>query len=273
MKPTCARPTCTRVADAADYDGLCLHHARAAGIAHRLYTWEDTKREYDRLIGGGWTNQHLETAGVIFAVTARDIRDHRRDKFQHVTVQALKETPTLSPYRRATWPLSRRLKALRAIGFTYARMGQDMGRSRTFLQSIAEQVHEWTGVETDEQIRAYYDEHQYDPAGPVCRKTAMANYPRPADWDDIDDPHEEAVASIERVRLPPLRRRKVTPELLAKTRALVEHYGNVAATARALHSGYWTVRGVLDGPGKVIPNRLAEKIAYHYKNILLAEGV
>ncbi|APT87392.1 hypothetical protein [Corynebacterium flavescens] len=267
MNSICKRPTCNRATLGKGYDGLCLHHARATGIAHQLVSWDEVNAEYSRLIAGGWTNQHMEHSGIIFTSTAREIREHRRDRFQKRTLQALKETPTVSPWRRATWPLSRRLKALRAIGFTYARIGKEVNLSRTFLHSIAEQRNQWTSVETDEKIRAYYAAHENDAAVKVSRQTERENYPRPADWDDIDNPAEEAVASLHKEKFEPLLRRKVTPSLQAKTRALVDHYGSITATAKALHSSNRMVGDICSTTGVSILNRLAAKIAYHYKKL------
>ncbi|HAT1344877.1 TPA: hypothetical protein I8V99_000255 [Corynebacterium striatum] len=79
--PICVRPNCTRaVTHSKDYDGLCFHHAKTAGIAHHLVPWHKVHAELERLINGGWTLNAIEEDYLVFNTTLRDIKYHKRDR-------------------------------------------------------------------------------------------------------------------------------------------------------------------------------------------------
>jgi hypothetical protein len=229
--PICVRPNCTRAQPGhGDYDGLCFHHAKAEGIAHNLVPWHKVNAELERLTNGGWTLNAIEEDYLIFSPTLRDIKFHRRTRFKHTTYQALKEIPTLSPYRRPACPLRRRVNALRAIGITFVEIGEEIGEKAATVQHLSYERAQWATPELDSKIRAYYTQHADDPVREIDTKTKKLNLARPYDWDDIDNPHEHASASIHTVS-PDNKRLPVTPELLRKLETLVAHYGSGKAAA------------------------------------------
>uniref|UniRef100_UPI0034D5AC2F hypothetical protein n=1 Tax=Corynebacterium striatum TaxID=43770 RepID=UPI0034D5AC2F len=174
--PICVRPNCTRaVTRPEEYDGLCFHHAKTAGIAHHLVPWHKVHAELERLINGGWTCNAIEEDYLVFNTTLRDIKYHKRDRFKHATYQALKEIPTLSPYRRPAWPLRRRVNALRAIGITFAEIGEEIGEKPERVQHLSYDRARWAPICLDEKIRAYYTQHANDPVREIDGKTKKLN--------------------------------------------------------------------------------------------------
>lgn len=269
--PICVRPTCTRAQSShGDYDGLCFHHAKAAGIAHHLVPWEKVNAELERLTTGGWTLNAIEEDYLVYNPTLRDIKFHRRDRFKHTTYQALKEIPTLSPYRRPAWPLRRRVNALRAIGITFVEIGAEIGEKPERVQHLSYNRAQWATAELDAKIRAYYTRHANDPVRETDTKTQKLNLARPFDWDNIDNPHEHARASI-RTSGDANKRQPVTPALLNKLDALVAHYGtNKAASAIGINPK--TITRIRQGKSQRTNEKVALLIEDSYDELTIRGG-
>lgn len=263
--PICVRPNCTRaVTRPEDYDGLCFRHAKAAGIAHHFVPWEKVHAELERLTAGGWTLNAIEEDYIVFNNTLRDIKYHRRNRFKHSTYQALKEIPTLSPYRRPAWPLRRRVNALRAIGITFVEISEEIGEKATTVQYLSYERAQWATPELDEKIRAYYQFHANDPVQEIDTRAKKLNLPRPFDWDDIDNPNEHAQASIctRRSR----KQQVVTPELRDKLGDLVARHGTTK-TASLIRIAARTVQRIRQGDSQKVSSRTAHRIEDHYDRL------
>lgn len=263
--PICVRPNCTRaVTRPEDYDGLCFRHAKAAGIAYHFVPWEKVHAELERLTAGGWTLNAIEEDYIVFNNTLRDIKYHRRDRFKHSTYQALKEIPTLSPYRRPAWPLRRRVNALRAIGITFVEISEEIGEKATTVQYLSYERAQWATPELDTKIRAYYQHHANDPVQEIDTRTKKLNLPRPYDWDDIDNPNEHAQASIHTRRI--RKQQVVTLELRDKLGDLVAYYGT-AKTASLIRIAARTVQRIRQGDSQKVSSRTAHLIEDHYDRL------
>ncbi|MFS0061800.1 hypothetical protein ACL1G0_01225 [Corynebacterium striatum] len=264
--PICVRPNCTRaVTRPEEYDGLCFHHAKTAGIAHHLVPWHKVHAELERLINGGWTCNAIEEDYLVFNTTLRDIKYHKRDRFKHATYQALKEIPTLSPYRRPAWPLRRRVNALRAIGIQLATISKDTGLSAGQVFNIASGRLKWTAISTDTLIRAYYQQHCMDPQLPLDVKTQKMRLTRLLEWDDIDDPNEVHYGAPP--VLNPQRRNMVTAQTRHRLKTIVEHYGTIREAAKVLHMSNTDIVAILNGSKQKIMQRVACRITYRYKHL------
>ena len=182
--PICVGPNCTRAQPShGRYEGLCLRHAKAAGIVQQHIPWKTVHAELERILAGGWTLNAIEEDHAIYDRTLRDIKYHRRDRFKDFTYQALKEIPTLSPYRRPAWPLRRRVNALRAIGIPFAEIGRAIGEEPEKVQHLSYDRTNWATPQMDEKIRTYYTQHALDPR----RKNSMTSAgPTPTDPDHGD---------------------------------------------------------------------------------------
>lgn len=269
--PICVRPNCTRaVTRPEDYDGLCFRHAKAAGIAHHFVPWERVNAELERLQAGGWTLNAIETDYLVYNPTLRDIKFHRRDRFKHTTYQALKEIPTLSPYRRPAWPLRRRVNAMRAIGITFVEIGEEIGEKPERVQHLSYNRAQWATAELDAKIRVYYAKHTNDPLREIDTKTQKLNLARPFDWDDIDNPDEHARASI-RTSGDANKRQPVTPELLSKLDALVAHYG-IRKAANAIGINARTITRIRQGKSQRTNEKVALLIEDSYDELRVRGG-
>lgn len=264
--PICVRPNCTRAQPSHDrYEGLCLRHAKAAGIVHQHIPWETVNAELERILAGGWTLNAIEEDHAIYDRTLRDIKYHRRDRFKDFTYQALKEIPTLSPYRRPAWPLRRRVNALRAIGIPFAEIGRAIGEEPAKVQHLSYDRTNWATPQMEEKIRAYYAHHALDPVRNVDQATAKLALPKPFDWNDIDDPDERPwVSSPKRAKPRPLR--KVTPAKRQLLDEIVDHYG-VTKAAKILNLNYNTMKKIMAGKTQKVDRKIILRINYHHKKI------
>ena len=266
----CVRPTCSRaVTNPKDYDGLCFQHALQAGIAHHFIPWEEANRELQRLMEGGWTISKIQDDYAVNHQALRDILYHRRERFRHNTVQALRDAPTQSPYRRPVWPLRRRVRALYALGFTYPEMGRAMGEKPEAIQHLSYDRATWTSPTLDTKIRAFYDEHKNDPQRPIEGKRMQAGHPLPFDWDDIDNPLEE---HQRRRYYPTHRHRKLTPLIVDRVHNLVEYHGGTTKVARMLRINHDQLKSIMRGEPETIRCKLAQKITYRHNQIPALEN-
>lgn len=269
--PICVRPNCTRaVTHSKDYDGLCFHHAKAAGIAHHLVPWHKVHAELERLINGGWTLNAIEEDYLVFNTTLRDIKYHKRDRFKHSTYQALKEIPTLSPYRRPAWPLRRRVNALRAIGITFVEIGEEIGEKAANVQYLSYERARWATPDLDEKIRAYYAKHEADPVREIDTKTKKLNLKKPFAWDNIDNPEEmerpPAITGTDENK-----RQPVTPEMLDKLEALISHYGTNKA-AEVIGISTRTLYRISKRKNRNTNGKTAQKIEYIFYELATLGG-
>lgn len=265
----CVRPTCQRaVTDPKNYDGLCFHHAKAAGIAHNLVPWETANQELQRLLDGGWTLNMLQKDHLLYGPAMRDIRFHRRENFRHSTLQALRDVPTLSPYRRPVWPLRRRVRALFALGFTFPEIAQAIGENAQAVQHLSYDRAAWVTPTMDAKIRNFYDEHKNDPQRPIEGKRMQAGYSLPFDWDDIDNPLEE---HQRRRYYPTHRRQALTPLMIDRVHDLVEYHGGTTKVSRLLRINYSDLKTIMAGETDTIRCKLAQKITYRHKQIPAAQ--
>lgn len=269
--PICVRPNCTRAqpGDGDYYDGLCFHHAKAAGIAHHYVPWEKVNAELERVLSGGWTLNVLEEERAVFATTLRDIKYHRRNRFKHSTYQALKEIPTLSPYRRPAWPLRRRVNALRAIGIPFTEIARDIGTDAQSVQHLSYERAKWATVHMDEKIRTYYAHHALDPIRNVDIETAGLNLPKPFDWEDVDNPNEiPHISKPNRIQQKPIR---VTERKRRMLEELANHHGRTNA-AKLLNLNYTTMKRIIDGETTKAMPKIISRIRYHHKKIPTTTG-
>ncbi|HCD1917751.1 TPA: hypothetical protein NBI62_000980 [Corynebacterium striatum] len=273
QKNTCARPGCTRAVarNTTDtYQGLCFQHAKAAGYAHNYIPWEQAHPHLERLLNGGWTINEIAFHSGVSNSTLAGIQKHRRERFKYASVQALKQLPDNSPTRRPAWPLRRRINALRAIGITFAEIGEEIGEKPERVQHLSYDRARWAPICLDEKIRAYYTQHANDPVREIDGKTKKLNLARPYDWDNIDNPHEHARASI-RTSGDANKRQPVTPELLSKLDVLVAHYGtNKAASAIGINAK--TITRIRQGKSQCTNEKTARRIENGYDKLRIRGG-
>lgn len=142
-----------------------------------------------------------------------------------------------APLETATapaWPLGRRVRALRAAGHPVKELVEGMGLSQHTLTRLSFDQRETVRGEVDRKIRAYYAAHAADPVRPAPPKTAAYEWPKPLDWDDIDDPDEVPMVVRERELERARRERELVrfgPEHAAAVQVLVGVCGDQKAAA------------------------------------------
>lgn len=190
----CARPTCDRKLQRdtlTRYQGLCIHHARAAGLIKPLVPPFLAKVEIQRLYDHGWANKHIYIEAGIAPETINKIMHGGHEMTSQRTLDALRALPTLSPYRRAAWPLTRRLQSLRSIGHTSEEIAEYCGVTLRTIQHLHRGRTKWAPKALDDSIRAYFEKHKFDTPRRVSVAVSSQRLPLPMQWKDIDNPLEK----------------------------------------------------------------------------------
>ena len=92
-------------------------------------------------------------------------------------------------HRMPSGPVVRRLRALAADGWTYEEVGEPLNWSRSQVWKYVSRPPKWTLSSTTRMIDEVYRSPRFlVPVREAPRPIADKAWPRPFDWDDIDDP-------------------------------------------------------------------------------------
>lgn len=194
MTPTkCARPTCNRTPNTGGR-GYCDVHAYALGIIRPYVPHDQAMTLINTRKEAGYTTRALaHAAGISYSGLTRLIRNKTR--MQRGSYDRLAATPPVPEVRTVpSWPLTRRLRALQAIGITQTRIAEDTGLTRSGITHISAGTYPTATVETDRIIRDYYQRMETTPAGGPTRGAEGRRWKVPFEWDDIDDPTEASIS-------------------------------------------------------------------------------
>ena len=186
--PTCAREGCDR-AVAPGYGGLCPPHAYASGVVNRLSSASTLRVLLLDELERGVTIYSLAKRAGLSETTVRDIARGRTTRVRKATATRLLEAFG-NTNKRPAWPVRRRLCALRKIGWSAPELAQELGVNKTTIVDICSGNVSSVYASTYDAIVDFYANHEGDPARPVDPRIAIRRWPRPMDWDDIDNPEE-----------------------------------------------------------------------------------
>lgn len=156
-----------------------LDHVRKLGeagysyglIAHLSGVDETT---VERIGGGRYTQVMVDTEERIIRVPA-------------ASLWTLWHTVDL-PHRMPSGPVVRRLRALVADGWTYTEIGDAVGWTRSLVWRYVSRPPERTTSTTARHIDEVYRSTMFAVPARRARPEVIAKrWPRPLDWDDIDD--------------------------------------------------------------------------------------
>lgn len=261
----CASPKCPN--HALREVGYCKKHAYLHGAVHHKASPVMARNHINWLLQTGSTRTGVATASGLSTETVDRILNENTTAIQQRTHNAVLGTPpSRSIQKISTWQLARRIRALRAAGWTVSDIATDSGLS---LPTILHIQHErWPTVQrrTAISLRDTYSRLSSLPVKKPHYRVARQGWALPMEWDNIDDPNEhrdrpplgdDNPGNIDKTRIP------VDDQLLAKLRELVAHYGSMAEAARHLGWDGSRVRTYLTGRVKSIQERTYIRIMNH----------
>lgn len=186
--PACAREGCTRTT-APGYGGYCPPHAYATGIVNRLVPASDLRALLQNEVDQGVSGYQLAKRSGVNQETVRRILAGKCKRVRKSTATRLM-TAVGNTDRRPTWPIQRRLCALRKIGWTVPALAEELGLNKSTILDICQGAVGNVRASTYNAVVDFYDKHSGDLARPEDPRIRLRKWPKPLEWDNIDDPEE-----------------------------------------------------------------------------------
>lgn len=187
-KQKCKRGSCPRQAPAG-YGGYCAVHAYALGVVRPLVSASALRVQVNRELSRGVTRYALAKRAGLNPMTVRDIASGKSRRVRQSTAERL-QGALGDTNSRPAWPIQRRLCALRRLGWSAAALAQELGVQESTVIDICLGNTTMVYASTYEAAVALYDVLQHTMVGDLDRRILRKRWPRPMDWDDIDDPEE-----------------------------------------------------------------------------------
>lgn len=192
-RPTCKRPRCTNVAHhTRGAAGLCRKHALAAGLLLPPAPVAVVADHIAKLSAAGWAYEKIAEQAGTSTRTLANIRHHRYHNvrgFLAKKIMALKGVPP-EPAFQPRWRATRRIRALRAAGYTVEELAQGTGIGVAHIIHMCNRSQGTITRGTWQKVRDYYDAHAGATIRPASYKIRAKRWPTPYMWDNIDDPDE-----------------------------------------------------------------------------------
>lgn len=198
--------------------------------------------------------------------TLRDLVTHRQNYLHDYTAARLAKLPHLhlEPARHPTWQAARRLQALQAAGHSVPEIAKRTGLAERAIHQICAEKYPAVYDATWQAINDDYQAHQLDPARPADPRIKRHNWPKPMDWDNIDDPQEDPTSRdkyVARRAIP------VEPRHRAAAQELIDHYGSAFRAGRGAQLSATTLACVASGERQEVLNTTLQKILDHVTDL------
>lgn len=184
----CKRDNCPRQAPKG-YGGYCAVHAYALGVVRPLISASALRVQVNQELSRGVTRYALAKRAGLNMQTVRDIASGKSRRVRQSTAEKL-QAALGDTNSRPAWPIQRRLCALRRLGWSATALAQELGVQESTVVDICLGNTTMVYATTYEAAVALYDVLQYTTVGDVDHRIMKRKWPRPMDWDDIDDPEE-----------------------------------------------------------------------------------
>lgn len=183
----------------ASYRYMTVYWADVARNGPRLKDAAPTVEQLNYWHNLGWSYSAMSAACGIKYEHLQHIATGGAAKLQRKTVAAIAGmdlTGVTGGCQVPAYGVIRRLKALKALGWTWPQIGEASGLNGKTLRSFVAKGGAYTTADTMQAIRAAYAQlGSTRPDGTYADKArtyaARNGYAPPAAWDDIDDPDEE----------------------------------------------------------------------------------
>lgn len=107
------------------------------------------------------------------------------------------------PHRMPSEPIARRIRALAADGWTYPEIGKPLGWTRALVGRYATTPPEWSMSTLTRRVDEVYRSPEFSiPVRKARADVERKKWPRPLDWDDIDNPQASQRANSRASRRP-----------------------------------------------------------------------
>lgn len=270
-KEECLRPKCgnMRVARARGY---CEKHAYAEGVFKPFVDSSKAQAIVTKLHDMGHTYLAIaEAAGTSQQAihnTKKATYPTVRGRLYEGILQAEQVLSAADPItrNRPAWHIRRRLQALAAIGHSSREISAATGVSVSLIGRIrsGERARVRRGAEL--AILAYYKQHEGDAARPVTPQLRHHNWPKPMDWDNIDNPEETPTNTPEKT--PGWNDvGEVTGQDRENAAKIINFYGTSHKAARASTISQDILAKISNGTRTTCAIRTLQKIADHMEDI------
>ena len=230
----CARPGCHRTGRKSAR-GYCRAHAYALGIFTPRIDAEPARHHIRKLQTQGMTRAAIARQAGISESAVNTLFNSRKTIHPNTHKAILAVTPQPTGILPAL-VYNRRIRALRAAGHTLHEIADYTGLDRTTITGLSYDRWDTVTQTTADRIRQAYDQLAYQPVRPARADVAKYNWPKPFEWDNIDDPDEQ-----------PKERVAVTPAITRRLNYLLQHLGTKKAVAEHIGIHESTVRHILNG--------------------------
>ena len=267
---TCRRTMCDRK-PSARARGYCEKHAYAEGIFRPLLPISKASHIVAELMEQGHSCRAIARACNTSRNVINNIKNERNNTIRQDMYDRLREardnlTQDSSATRQVdAWPLARRLRALAAAGHTTAEIVAATGLNKGTITNLRADRNTHVKRETGQTIRAYYAAHEFDATRPTDPRYVSKDWPKPMDWNNIDDPHEKPATAPTYMELRSYI--DVTPELQEQSQFLSDFYTSYHKAAHHIGTNNTTLRDIARGERDTIARMTAEAIAAHYDDV------
>lgn len=244
----CKHGACTNLAPVG-YKGYCVKHAYYTGAIQKKVPATKARQRIQQLIDEGHSfNAIADMTGVtrhtIKSIWTAEFPTCRRrvyDQIMHPDPTARRDRST-----EPAWPVQRRIRALRAAGWSIQDIAAGAGVSVAGLYKIARPETQRVEVGFANKVKALYTQHECDPLKvPASTAIGWKMWPKPMDWNNIDDPNEDARASEWNPRITVRKQHQV------KAARVLDHYKTKTAAAEATDTHTTFFSWLIDAtPGK-----------------------
>lgn len=242
---TCKRPTCTR---AAVHIGWCNHHIWTDGPWRHQIDATPTRTHLRALHNAGMGSTNIARASGIHDHPIREIMNGNTSRIRQSTARKLLAVTLRDAEYQPAWRAARRLKALRANGWTSANIADTLGMSKQRISTITHGHTSRITTPNFSRIDALYQDKPHRIAAPG-REAAL--WAPTCMWDNIDNPDENAEHQVIAEHQ--------DPRVILN--ALIDHYGTAAETARALGMTHRAISGIKtrrDTTGPTVARRIRQ---------------
>lgn len=251
----CARPGCHRTGRKTAR-GYCCAHAYAEGIFTTRVPAEPACQHVQKLLDAGSTKSSIARAAGISLTTMRKLCAgcDTISARTHKSIMAITAPPT--PGILPALAYNRRIRALRAAGYTVPEIADHTGLDEATITGLS---HDWRDTVTQttaDRIRHTYNQLAHKPVRPASTRVAKYNWPKPYDWDNIDDPEEQ-----------PHTRVTLTPATTRRLNYLLEHLGTKKAVGEYIGIHENTVRYITNGHADTVSADIDTAIRHAYDNL------
>ena len=198
------------------------------------------------LLASGWTQGDIARAAGVGEATITRLMNRETRAVRPSTGRKITRVDGCSPRRddsRPGWPSTRRIRSLRAAGFTITELVDGIGVSRATIGNLTA-GRDTISPRVADRVAEFWDAHWADPVRPATIGTERHGWPTPMMWANIDDPDEEPIMG-EATNTAHI---KATREVREKAAKLLAGYGTYRCMAAQTGIAPHLLRHVLNGP-------------------------